>query len=126
MLMNLPARMVVTALVAQRELDLLRDTLRSEGIEVAHVTSLKQAGEDPAPVIVLDADLCNPWTGSLRQLCLQSPDARIVLLSRLADNAMWVEALSAGAFDVVGKPCYSGDIYASILGALFSGPAKVA
>src|ERR1043165_2736260 len=109
--MNMPAKMVITALVAQRELDLLRDTLRSEGIEVTHITSLKQASDDPAPVIVLDAELCHPWNDSLMQLCLQRPDARIVLLSRLADNALWVEALSVGVFDVLSKPCYAGDIY---------------
>src|SRR5258706_14672955 len=73
-IMNLPAKMVVTALVAQRELDLLRETLRSEGIEVVHVWNLKQSVEDSSPVIVLDAEVCNPWTDAVMQVCLQRPD----------------------------------------------------
>ena len=46
------------------------------------------------------------------------PTARVVVLARKADNRMWVETLSQGAYDLVLKPLLASEIRAAVLGPL--------
>jgi len=60
---------------------------------------------------VVDLETCD--LGQVQQLCREFPGTNIVCTHRLADEQMWVAALSAGAVDC----CYDGDV-ASILKAV--------
>jgi len=46
------------------------------------------------------------------------PEARVVLFSRVADEALWVEALTVGAYDLLPQPCSETQLCATVLTAL--------
>jgi hypothetical protein len=68
---------------------------------------------------VIDLETCD--LGQVEQLCREFPATRIVCTHRLADEQMWVAALTAGAADC----CYDADI-ASILRAVGQAAAPAA
>jgi DNA-binding NarL/FixJ family response regulator len=109
----------VTALADEHDLHPIRDSLRAEGISVIRANSVEHAVEADPRVILCDADASEPWRDALAKL--RKPGRRIILVSRTANNRMWIEALNHGAFDVLPK---SGDVRetcGAILRALFAG-----
>src|SRR5437016_5663357 len=102
--MRLPVEMCVAAFMAEGDLDAVRDLLQDEGITIFEASHADELKSSAAPVILLDADACQDWLRTLQQVHEQRPDGRIVVLSRLADNRMWIEILRYGAFDLLAKP----------------------
>jgi DNA-binding NtrC family response regulator len=108
----------VAALVGSEELDLIRDSLAADEVEVIHASCAEEAASSPVLVILYDADASNSWLDMLQQIRNFRPAAKVIVLSRLADNEMWVQALSNGAYDLLSKPCYPREIRTVVRGAL--------
>jgi DNA-binding NarL/FixJ family response regulator len=114
----------VTALADEHDLHPIRDSLRAEGVDVIRATSLEHAVAADPRVILCDADASDSWRDSLAKL--RKPGRRIILVSRTANNRMWIEALNHGAFDVLPKSPDTRETCGAILRALFAGrPAAV-
>lgn len=52
----------------------------------------------------------NTWVEVMHQVQLRCPELPVVILSDRADECEWPEVLSAGAFDLLGLPCYERSI----------------
>lgn len=90
------------------DLHLIQDYLSQDAIEVAPAANLQEALQHPAvqlaSVILYDADASEPWPEALKQLLGRKPEIRVIFLSRLADEHMWIEMLKCGGFDLLVKP----------------------
>jgi DNA-binding NarL/FixJ family response regulator len=64
-----------------------------------------------APFAVVDLELIR--IPELKQVCAQFPSTAIVCIHRLADDALWSEALAMGAVDC----CHAGDLHGILLAA---------
>ena len=95
---------VAAVFVSAGDLDQVRRSLAGEGVEVVEAASLEEALEASAPVILYDADGPQEWSKALRQIIEMRPTVRLVLLSRVADNRMWLAVLTQGAYDLLRKP----------------------
>jgi FixJ family two-component response regulator len=80
--------------------------LHAQVAESAEAMPEKIPGQ--GPVIVYDADPSpqNPqdWREALRQLLRVHSEARVLFLSRVADEEMWIEVLKTGGHDLLSKP----------------------
>jgi FixJ family two-component response regulator len=47
-----------------------------------------------------------------------SPSAEIIFLSRLADEMLWSQVLSVGAYDLLPKPVERKELLRTVLGAV--------
>lgn len=104
----------VAALVPEETVDALQEALADEGVKVVHATDPQQAAQASAQVILCDADSRSGWPEILRW----QPQARVILLSRLADERMWVDTLSAGAHDLLRRPCPQRELCFAVRSAL--------
>lgn len=83
----------------------LHSALAGTNLEVRAVAlQTATCGTWECPVILYDCDTEFPWQRALRLLLSRRVDAVVVMLSRLADARFWLNALDAGAYDVVAKP----------------------
>ena len=112
----------VSVLVPEEDLCLIRASLRADdGIRLLPAASLAEALKGPELVFLYDADSPDPWPEALRRILEVRPAARVVLLSRLADSGMWIEAVHSGAYDLLPKPSRPSEmraVRAAVLGAL--------
>jgi len=108
--------MQVAALVPEDQLIEIQDALAAEPVSVIHVSHLTEAVT--ASLIFCDADTSHPWTETVRDILVTQPDARIVMLSRLADERMWMEVLAHGVYDLLPKPGHPRDLRTAVRNAL--------
>ena len=113
----------VAALVPEEQVNVIREALAIVGVKVVHAADLQQAAQSSATVILCDADSRGGWPGVMRESVMpeilsRQPKARVILLSRLADEHMWVEALNAGAHDLLPKPCPQRELCSAVRSAL--------
>ena len=112
---------LLSVLTPDKEIGGMLEPCRQEGVNVVLADSLQQAML--APVILVDAD--HPvagqqvfWQVAVRQILEKEPDTVIVLISRLADERLWIEVLSSGAYDLLSKSCAPPETRCVVLGAL--------
>jgi CheY-like chemotaxis protein len=115
------ADILLSVLTPDLALQRMFEPLRQEGVNVVFADSLQQAMQ--ASVIFLDAD--HPvagrrvfWQVAVRQILEMESDTVIVLISRLADEGLWIEALGSGAYDLLPKSCSPTETRCVVLGAL--------
>src|SRR3990172_2989575 len=76
--------------------------LQSEGISVCRADDLLDAilrqAQSPASVVLCDAD-CLDWKEAVHLFHRLKAPGAVILLTRLADEHLWLETLDAGAFD---------------------------
>lgn len=87
-------------------------------MEVVQTSGLEEAIQAPALVVLLDADGYADWLKALRYVVEKRPATRVVLMARNADDRMWVEVLSQGAYDLLRKPLFSSEVRSAVLNAL--------
>ncbi len=90
-------------------LDLLAEILRRNHFRVWMASSVEMALEllEKTSVDLVLSDIRMPERGGmdlLRHLREHHADLPVVLLSAFGDEHLWVEALSAGAVDLIPKP----------------------
>jgi DNA-binding NarL/FixJ family response regulator len=116
--MQARSKAMITALVEGDHFNRICDALKPHGIEVVYAPHINGALEASPNVVVCDTGCYGSWRRVIRQILELRPEARVVLLSRTADDRMWVDALSAGAYDLLPHPCSPKDLCATVLGAL--------
>ncbi|MGC8529839.1 MAG: response regulator [Leptospirillia bacterium] len=90
-------------------LDLLAEILRRHHFQVWTASSVTSALEflEKRPVDLVLSDIRMPERGGmdlLKQIRENQSRIPVVLLSAFGDEHLWVEALSAGAVDLIPKP----------------------
>lgn len=80
----------------------LQAELAELGVRTSHAqtpqdTDLKE--NRPAEVIVCDADTTD-WYQALVLFHERQPGSRVIFLTRLADEQLWIQMLDAGAYDI--------------------------
>lgn len=107
---NSENRIVLSVSPLQEDHTVLRETLKgwAATIYTADCASSAQHAllrKDRISVVLCERDLApGNWIDVL-QLLLPVHDAPpLIVTSRLADEALWAEALNFGAYDVLGKP----------------------
>jgi len=79
---------------------------------------------EQGPVVLYDADSSpqgsEDWRGALEQLLSLHPGARVVFVSRLADEDMWIEILETGGHDLLSKPFSGTELRQAVRRALLS------
>jgi DNA-binding NtrC family response regulator len=108
----------VAAVMQEEQLNKVRGALERLGVTVVAATETDEAIRSSANVVVCDADYGEGWRRNTQLILGYMPKARVILLSRLADERLWVEALAAGAFDVLPEPCEPEALCSSVSGAL--------
>ena len=75
-------------------------------------------------VVLVDVSHLPLWSATaqagirtIRNLC---PASRVILLSRWADEALWIEAIREGAYDVLAKPLDLREFRRVVLNAIQS------
>lgn len=111
-------KMVAAVFVSENDLRQVRQSLAADGVDVVEAAGLEDVLEISAPVILYDADGPQEWSRALRQIVEMRPMVRMVLLSRVADNRMWIEVLTQGAYDLLPKPFSASEVRGVVLGAL--------
>jgi DNA-binding response OmpR family regulator len=106
--------------------------LACEGIRSIHAANLleallRQAWErtleglpqiSTEPVVIYDTDAPEPWRVALANLLRLRPRSRVVFLSRLADDNLWIEVLDTGGYDLILKPFQPAEIRSVVRSAL--------
>jgi DNA-binding response OmpR family regulator len=65
--------------------------------------------------VVCERDLMpGTWTDMLEDIKAKPNPPLLIVASRLADDRLWVEALSLGAWDVVAKPFDTSEVMRSV------------
>ncbi len=99
---------VVLAHRDQRAAETLAGLLRKQFRNLTVAASLEETrsavARMRAPFAVLDLELVG--FAEVKQLCSEFPSTAFVCMHRLADEAIWAEALSVGAVDC----CLPGDL----------------
>ncbi|SRR5579871_544280 len=108
----------VAAVMPEEQLDKVRGALERLGVTVIPAAQTDDAIRVSASVVVCDADYGEGWRRNTQMILGYMPQARVILLSRVADERLWVEALAAGAFDVLPDPCDPDTLCSSVGGAL--------
>lgn len=68
-------------------------------------------GHWPVPLILCEQNLANEtWKELLDNVIRMPQPPLLIVMSRLADEQLWAEALSLGAYDVLAKPFDEGEI----------------
>lgn len=113
---------VIVVVPSDREYRLIEDWLFAEGIEALPASCLLQAVlqqvTTPASVILYDTDAPESWQEALEHFLYLRPTSRVVLLSRLADEEMWMQVLDCGGYDLLMKPSRAREICAVVRDAL--------
>ena len=104
------------------EFALIQASLSAEGIEVLPASCLLDAIlyqlTGRASVILYDADAPEHWREALEQFLLLRPASRVVFLSRLADDHMWIDVLDQGGYDLLMKPLRAEELRGTVRNAL--------
>lgn len=99
-------RVAIAVSPSEREGREFRGILTAQGISVRYAGSVWEAllANADADVILYDTDAQDPWQTALTVFHRRWPDCPVILVSRLADERLWIEALAAGVHDLLAKP----------------------
>ena len=122
---------VLVVTPSPNDYDLIVSSLASEELEVLPANCLLEAVlhqmASPEPyIVVYDTDSPEEWRQALRRFLTVRPQTRVVLVSRLADDQMWMDVLDSGGFDLVLKPFQPLDIRSVVRGAITGRVSTVA
>lgn len=106
-----------------KDYSLIVESLAPDGVEVRSANCLLEAVlhlvSGPAPsVVVYDTDTPEEWRAALKNFRRIRHESRVVLVSRLADDQMWMDVLDYGGHDLLMKPFQPMEIRTVVRGAL--------
>ena len=107
-----------TVFVDIEDVTRIREWLAVDGVEVIPTAALEDAVQTLAAAILFDADGRPDWAIALQQLVEMRPAARVIVLARNADNRMWAEVISLGAWDLLLKPLVALEVRPAMYSAL--------
>lgn len=114
---------VLVVTPSPNDFDLIASSLAPEDCEVLPANCLLEAvlhqvaKPDPS-VVVYDTDSPEEWRQALQRFLTVRRQTRVVLVSRLADDQMWMDVLDNGGFDLVMKPFQPLEIRSVVRGAI--------
>jgi DNA-binding NtrC family response regulator len=83
--------------------------------------AIQSLGSHAVPVIVCQQDLPDGnWQDLLDLSAAWKPPAKVIVVSRLADNRLWAEVLNLGGYDVLAAPLNEGEVL-HVLGSSWRG-----
>jgi len=99
-------RVALAVAPSEKDCKEIQDILSAHGISVRQAVSWWEALllNVDADIILYDTDVRDSWQKAVVVLHHRWPDCPVVLVSRLADDRLWIEALTAGVRDVLPKP----------------------
>lgn len=114
---------VLVVTPSPNDFDLIASILAAEELEVLPANCLLEAVlhqvAKPDPyVVVYDTDSPEEWRQALQRFLTIRRQTRVVLVSRLADDQMWMDVLDNGGFDLVMKPFQPVEIRSVVRGAI--------
>jgi len=114
---------VLVVTPSPNDYDLIVSSLVPEELEVLPANCLLEAVlhqiATPDPyVVVYDTDSPEEWREALRRFLTVRPETRVVLVSRLADDQMWMDVLDGGGFDLIMKPFQPVEMRSIVRGAI--------
>ena len=104
--------------------ELVNEVFSPESTEVIFEESLESCEKvlrDNSLLDVVLMDLTNPveryfeLVSQLRAMC---PRMEIILISRIADDYLWVESIQRGAYDLLPKPLDRNELYRVVTNAI--------
>lgn len=103
--------------------DLIAEGLAGEDVEVYSASCLQEAAlrlvaAPPRPIVLYDTDTSGEWRVALENFLLIRHESCIILLSRLADDQMWMDVLEYGGYDLLMKPFRPMEVRSVVRGAL--------
>jgi FixJ family two-component response regulator len=139
---------VIAVVSSSQEFQRIFETLASDDIVVEHascmlgavlahvharMTARAEATAEEVlaqgPVILYDTDaspLLPDWRVALQQFLRVHPGSRVVFLSRVADEEMWIEVLKTGGHDLLSKPFSDTELRHTMRHAFLRGPKTLA
>ena len=115
---------VLVVTPSPNDYDLIVSSLAPEEVEILPAHCLLEAvlqqvaSPDHPYVVVYDTDSPEEWRQALRRFLTVRPQTRVVLVSRLADDQMWMDVLDNGGFDLIMKPFQPVEIRTVVRGAI--------
>jgi DNA-binding NtrC family response regulator len=94
----------------------LRLALERQGVETARARSCQEAwrilsGADPPHLVFTDRALADGlWTDVLALAARAPRPVNVIVVARLVDTRLYVEAIEAGAFDFLAPPFTTADL----------------
>ena len=93
----------------EKDHEILKALFKQNSWTLHRADSVKSASallnEIPASVVITERDLpVGNWKRVLRVIRRLPKAPLLIVISRLADNCLWAEALNLGAYDVLAKP----------------------
>ena len=94
---------------SKQDHQILREILEGSPWLIRETHSLRSAlqilEEYRIPILICERDLHpGTWKDLLEQIAVVPNPPSVIVASRQADERLWIEALSAGAYDVLAKP----------------------
>ena len=113
----------------EKELCRLRELFAGLSWSIDTVHTLAEAKEwltrNRTPVILCES--CLPdgdWKAALRLTAGSANSPSLIVMSRLADERLWVDVLSSGGYDVMALPVTRADLFHTLSGAWRSWKAR--
>ena len=110
---------VIAVLPESSEVNLIRESLGRDGLELRAVRSpedalklLDESADDS--VILYDADRGQPWRDALPRFLTARPGSRVVLLAESANHQTWLDLFDGGGFDLIMRPVRPSDLRAIV------------
>jgi len=111
----------------------LEEALQDRGYQVRGVpdglwvSRALREGSFPFDLVILDWKMPGlDGLAVLRELKTFTPETPAILISLFSDDALWVEALSLGVFEVLSKPLDFGELFFTVERALQQGRGREA
>jgi DNA-binding NtrC family response regulator len=94
---------------AAEDHEVFGDLFRRQGWTLGHASSICSApallSEIPASVVITERDLSvGNWKDVLEAVLAMPAPPLLIVVSQLADEHLWAEALNLGVYDVLAKP----------------------
>lgn len=117
-----PKAVILAVNGSQTDLRLLRCLFSGSSWELATVESVAEASEwlqrNSAPIVLCERRLPDgEWKDLLAVVNRMEGSPRIIVTSRQADDALWIEALNCGAFDVLPFPSRPSEMFSALSNA---------
>jgi DNA-binding response OmpR family regulator len=106
--MSLTKRPALLCSNSTEDFQVLSPWLSELGIPLVPITdpaqTVREAKEAGCPLVLMDLEDQPRWQSTLRHLRRLAPATEVVVYTRCAEIATWLDALEAGAFDLLWKP----------------------
>jgi DNA-binding response OmpR family regulator len=95
-------------------------------LEYAYERQTKRRPQADAPIILCDADSVDDWRAAVEACRRLNSASRVIVVSRKADEQMWIQVLEIGGYDLLPKPIAPHAVRSAVRSAMLSVASPVA